>query len=57
LPAFSTVSGAAKYTVDFGLFRGSVKLEGLNLFNTSYEVILDYPMPLRELRASFGVDL
>ena len=57
LPAFSTVSAAAKYSVDFGLLRGSVKLEGLNLFDTSYEIIADYPMPLRELRVSFGVEL
>ena len=56
LPAFSVVSGAVRYSTGIGPLQGSVKVEGTNLFNTSYQVIADYPMPLRELRVSFGVD-
>ncbi len=50
LPAYSIESAALRYRLSAGPLRTSLKAEANNLFNTSYQVVALYPMPLRELR-------
>jgi vitamin B12 transporter len=57
LPAYSLQSGAVRYTLEGIPFRASVKAEVTNLFNTSYQVIALYPMPLREFRMTLEAGL
>ncbi len=57
LPGYSVLSAALRLPVRFGQFTASLKLEGTNLLNTSYQVIALYPMPLREFRLTAGAEL
>jgi len=57
LPGYRVTSAAIRYWVPLGSFKAWVKGEVNNIFNTSYQVIALYPMPLREFRATLGVEL
>jgi len=57
LPAYSIESAAVRFTLPFAPFNASLKAEVNNLFNTSYQVIALYPMPLREFRATLEARL
>jgi vitamin B12 transporter len=57
LPSYGTASGAISYTMDLPGCSVKGKLEVTNLFNESYQIIALYPMPLRQLRGTLGVDL
>jgi hypothetical protein len=46
-----------KYTLRGAPFRGSIKAEVTNMFNTSYQVVALYPMPLREFRMTVEAGL
>jgi iron complex outermembrane receptor protein len=54
LPSFGVTSAALKYGIPLGPAEGFVKLEGTNLFDTKYQVLSLYPMPLREIRLTVG---
>lgn len=57
LPAYSLESAAVRFTLPVSPFNASLKAEVNNLFNTSYQVIALYPMPLREFRATLEARL
>jgi vitamin B12 transporter len=57
LPHYALLSASARYVFPAEGFRPYMKLEGTNLLNTTYQIIALYPMPLREIRASAGVQL
>ncbi|MCK5572999.1 MAG: TonB-dependent receptor, partial [Bacteroidetes bacterium] len=57
LPSYAVASAAVRYTLPLEIAKVTLKVEGSNLFNESYEVIVLYPMPLRELRGTIGVEL
>ena len=57
LPAYSLESAAVRFTLPVAPFNASVKAEVNNIFNTSYQVIALYPMPLREFRATLEARL
>ncbi len=57
LPSFSVTSAALSITLPAGGFSATAKLEVNNLFDTSYQLIASYPMPLREIRGTVGVEL
>jgi iron complex outermembrane receptor protein len=57
LPAYSVTSAAVRVKVPAGPIMAFARLEATNLFNTSYQVIALYPMPLRQFRATIGGDL
>jgi iron complex outermembrane receptor protein len=57
LPRYGVTSGAITFAYPLAASVLSLKLECTNLFNTSYQAIALYPMPLRELRATLGVEL
>jgi len=48
LPAFQTVSLTVQRSFDLEVLRLELKGEVRNLFNEEYEVMYQYPMPLRE---------
>ncbi|HTY59666.1 MAG TPA: TonB-dependent receptor, partial [Bacteroidota bacterium] len=50
LPGYSLESAGATYLLQALPFHASLKAEVNNLFNTSYQVVALYPMPLREVR-------
>ena len=52
LPSYSLESASVKYILPVEAFRASLKGEVNNIFNTSYQVIALYPMPLREVRVT-----
>jgi outer membrane cobalamin receptor len=57
LPSYAVASAAVRYTVLLERVNVTLKVEGSNLFDESYEIIALYPMPLREVRGSIGVEL
>jgi iron complex outermembrane receptor protein len=57
LPSYAVTSAAIKYSLPLGSLRGFLKLESTNIFNSKYQVIALYPMPLREVRATVGGEL
>jgi iron complex outermembrane receptor protein len=57
LPQHGVTSVAITFRQLLGSLKASLKLEATNLFNTSYQVTALYPMPLREVRGTFGVSL
>lgn len=57
LPHFSLASAAVRYAVSIDGVRTNVKIEMTNLFNSSYQSIALFPMPLRGVRGTVGVDL
>lgn len=57
LPSFSVTSAALSYAFPAGDFSATAKLEVNNLFDSSYQLIASYPMPLREIRGTLGVEL
>ena len=57
LPSYALLSAAIRVPVHAGILTTWAKVEGTNLLNTSYQIIALYPMPLRQFRATLGVDL
>ena len=57
LPHYGLTSAAARCMLPIGGGSVSFKLEVTNLFDTSYQMIAQFPMPLREFRATLGVAL
>jgi outer membrane cobalamin receptor len=57
MEAYSTTSLAARYRYQAGIVGLALKIEVMNLFNTSYAVIAGYPMPLREFKGTLEVEL
>jgi iron complex outermembrane receptor protein len=57
LPSYPVTSAALQYMLSIRPVKVSAKLEATNLFNRSYQVVALYPMPLREFRATLGVEL
>jgi vitamin B12 transporter len=57
LPAYSLESAAIRYGLPIGPFGASLKAEVNNIFNTSYQVVSLYPMPLREVRVTLEAGL
>jgi vitamin B12 transporter len=57
LPSFGVTSAALKYAFPMGPVEGFVKLESSNLFDTKYQVLSLYPMPLREMRLTVGAGI
>jgi hypothetical protein len=57
LPAYSLESAAVRYGLPVGPFGASLKAEVNNIFNTSYQVVALYPMPLREVRVTLEAGL
>lgn len=56
LPGFAVASAGVTLMRAFPPVTSSLKLEVLNLFNRSYEVMAFYPMPGREVRGTLGVE-
>ena len=57
LPAYSLESAAIRFGFPVGPFGASLKAEVNNIFNTSYQVVALYPMPLREVRVTLEAGL
>jgi iron complex outermembrane receptor protein len=57
LPAYAATDIAVRRSFALGGPSLFVKGEVSNLFNESYQIILTYPMPLREFRVTAGVEL
>lgn len=57
LPGYSTTSGSITYRLDLGWLKSYVKVAGTNIFDSSYQIIPLYPMPLGEFRTTLGVEL
>jgi len=57
LPSYAVTSATAQYLLTLQPVRLSIKLEATNIFNTSYEAVALFPMPLREFRATLGVEV
>jgi len=57
LPDFTVASAALRYGIPLGPFTASFKVEVNNLFNSSYQVIALYPMPMRDIRGTLGIEL
>ncbi|HUI65393.1 MAG TPA: TonB-dependent receptor, partial [Bacteroidota bacterium] len=57
LGSYGVTSLAARYELTLGPVVASAKLEVDNLFNTSYQVIALYPMPLRQMRLTMQVGI
>ncbi len=57
LPSYAVASAAIRYTLPIQMPALSLKLEASNLFNEPYQIMTLYPMPLRELRGTVGVEL
>ena len=57
LPHYALTSAAVTCAVPVSGATVSIKLEATNLFNTSYQIVALYPMPLREVRCTLGVVL
>jgi vitamin B12 transporter len=54
LSSFTTTDLTTSYTLNFNSYSVRVKGEARNIFNTKYEIITDYPTPLRNYRLSAG---
>ena len=57
LPSYAVESVAVRFSLGDAPWRAAVKAEVNNLFNTSYQVIALYPMPLREFRLTLEAGL
>jgi vitamin B12 transporter len=57
LPSYAVTSASVQYMLTLQPVKISAKLEATNIFNTSYQNVALYPMPLREFRATLGVEL
>jgi outer membrane cobalamin receptor len=57
LRSYATTSAALRFGLPLPPARASFTLEFNNLFNTSYEIVALYPMPLREVRGTMEVTL
>jgi iron complex outermembrane receptor protein len=57
LPGYPLTSASVCCSFAVWNIKTTVKVEGTNIFNTSYQVIAHYPMPLREFRATLGAEL
>jgi iron complex outermembrane receptor protein len=57
LPSYTVASAALRYGLPLGSVHGFIKLEATNIFNSRYQVIALYPMPLRELKFTLGGQL
>jgi iron complex outermembrane receptor protein len=57
LPSFGVTSATVRWGFAAGDFHITLKGEVENLFNTSYQTMALFPMPLREFRGTVGVDL
>jgi outer membrane cobalamin receptor len=57
LPSYAVTSAALRYGVPLGSLKGFLKVEATNIFNSQYQIIALYPMPLREVRVTVGGDL
>jgi len=57
LPSYAVTSAAFRYGLPLGSLKGFLKVEATNLFNTNYQIIALYPMPLREVRVTVGGEL
>jgi outer membrane receptor protein involved in Fe transport len=55
LPSYGVTSAAIRWEFGGDAVRFHMKAEGTNLFDTSYQVIAQYPMPLRSFRFSSGI--
>ncbi len=56
LPAFTLTDVVISRKIDLGLFGILVRGVVSNLFDVDYQSVLDYPMPGRSFRISFGVE-
>ena len=57
LPSYAVTSALAQVQLPLGASTLTVRGEINNIFNEAYEVMPQYPMPLRGFILSFGVDL
>jgi iron complex outermembrane receptor protein len=57
LPSYGLLNAAVRCAVPAGPVKVSFKVEVTNVLDTSYQVIALYPMPLREVRGTLGVEL
>jgi outer membrane receptor protein involved in Fe transport len=57
LPSYHVTSAAISFSYPIASVKIRLKLEATNIFNTSYQVIALYPMPLREIRGTIGADI
>ncbi|MGB5875727.1 MAG: TonB-dependent receptor [Bacteroidota bacterium] len=57
LPSYAVASAAIRYTLPIQMPALTLKLEASNIFNEPYQIMTLYPMPLRELRGTVGVEL
>jgi vitamin B12 transporter len=57
LPSYATTSAAFRFGIPIDPARVWLTLELRNIFNTSYELVALYPMPLREMRGTVEVTL
>jgi vitamin B12 transporter len=57
LPSHAVTSASVRYLFDAFGVKCFLKGEAGNIFDTSYQIIALYPMPLRELRIGAGVEL
>ncbi len=57
LPSYSVTSAAVGYGIPLGDLTIRLKAEATNIFNTQYQILALYPMPMREVRVTAGVEL
>lgn len=57
LPGYSVTSAALTTKWNIDPLRLTLKLESSNIFDTNYQILPLFPMPLREYRITFGVEL
>jgi outer membrane cobalamin receptor len=57
LPSYAVTSAAVQYLLMLQPVKISAKLEATNIFNTSYQIVALYPVPLRQFRATLGAEL
>jgi outer membrane cobalamin receptor len=55
LPDVNISTAALLYRFSFENIHPLIKIEASNIFNASYHIIKDYPMPLREFRLSLSL--
>lgn len=56
LPSYQITEGNLIVSFPLARFRVTTKLEVNNIFNTNYQVLASYPMPLRDYRFVLGVE-
>jgi len=55
LPQYNVTNASLLYQFDAGTVQPFFKIETTNFFNTSYNVLPLYPMPLREFHFTLGI--